>query len=244
MRSRAVRRSTISSPAARACSASASGSRPSRCSGSGPRKNSMSSKALAGTDVLGEVGAARSQHASDLVPVDRGRVTAGHEVEGRVREGQGRLIGIGDHGDAAPVQQLGGARDVRRPGLGGDGEGGEARRLGEHLSPAGLDVERGRRPRQALAEQARIPPGRALLGGAAVEPREVPAGDVGLRADAQQLVERCGHGATLGPTEHGRHGFPHEKHPMDSLLASCEGRADEAHRKTPRRAPCPIASAP
>lgn len=122
--------------------------------------------------MLREVGAAGCEHAGDLRPPDGGRVPAGHQVEGAVGEGQRRLLGIGDDDGSERMQEGRRPRQVWRPAFGGD----QRRRevlgagAGEHLTTAGLDVQRGRGRGELPAEKPLVAPRRALLGGAAVEP--------------------------------------------------------------------------
>lgn len=185
------RRSTTSSPAASASARARCGSQR-----RGPRglrtEEVLDEFEDAGrADLLREVRATGLQHARDLRPPGGHRMPADHQVERRVPERQRRLVRVGDHDRAARVQEGGGAGDVRRPGLGGDGHRRQLRGGGEDLAAAGLDVEGRLRPAQPVGHGARIPPGGALLGGPAVEPGEVPAvdGDGGGLGD--ERFEAC-----------------------------------------------------
>ncbi len=144
--------------------------------------------------MLGQVAAAGAQHPGDLGPPHGHRMTAGHQVEGTVGEGQRRLVRVGHHGRAERVQQGRRLGHVRRPRLGGDHcpreAPGHAR---QHLAAPGLHVQRRRRVRQPRAEQPLVAPGRALLARPAVQPGEVPAVHRFLGRLGHQLLERSLH---------------------------------------------------
>lgn len=127
--------------------------------------------------------------------MSRCRVSAGHQVEGVVCEGQGRVLGVGDHDDAEWVQKLGRLGEVGGPALGRGHRGREALGpcAGQHLAAACLDVQRCGGRRKPLAEQTLIPPRWTLLGGSALEPGEVPALDRHRCRLGHQLVERPRH---------------------------------------------------
>lgn len=187
MRRVAVSRDSMWSPAACACAASTCGSRRFRFSGSGPRKYSMSFERRGRPHVLGEVVAAGFQHPRDVAPVRLHRMAGGHQVEAGVVEGQ-RIIPGGLHDpDAAGPQQLPGALRIRRPGFGDHHRRWQLRGLVDHLSPAGVDVQRGVCSGQSARQQACISPGRTLLGGATVEEAESPPGDIGTLGFGNQL---------------------------------------------------------
>ena len=144
-------------------------------------------------DVLGEVGAARPQHPGDLLPVHRHGMAAGDQVEGLVRERQGRLIGMRDDDRAEGMQQPGRRRDVRRPGFGGHHRRRQRGGGCEDLPSSGLDVERGPRIRQPVGEHPRVAPARPFLGRPALQPGEVPPGQGGRLGFGDQFVERAHH---------------------------------------------------
>jgi hypothetical protein len=127
--------------------------------------------------------------------MNRCRVPAGHQVEGAVSEGQGRVLVVGDDDDAKRVQQLRRLGEVGWPALGRDHRGREALGscAGQHLAAARLDVQRRGRQRQPLTEQTLKPPRRTLLGGSTLEPGEVPALDRHRSRLGHQLVERPRH---------------------------------------------------
>ena len=54
----------------------------------------------AAANMLCEVGAAGSEHASDLRPVDRGGMATAHDVERAIGEWQRRIFGVGNDDDA------------------------------------------------------------------------------------------------------------------------------------------------
>ena len=83
---------------------------------------------------------------------------------------------------------------------------------GEDLAATGLDVERGGGRRELLAEEPLVAPRRALLGGAAVEPGEVPAVDRDRRRLVHELVER---------PHHGEHQTKCSDAPVGRLLKRC-----------------------
>ena len=119
-------------------------------------------------------------------------MAAGHQVEGAVGEGQWWLPVIGDHDGAEWMQQRRRLGEVGRPPLRGD----QRRRevlgsgAGQHLTTAGLDVQRRGGRGELPAEKPLIAPRRALLGGATVEPGEVPAFDRDRGRFVNELVER------------------------------------------------------
>jgi len=132
-------------------------------------------------------------HSGDLRPPDRRWMPAGHQIEGRVRERQRRLAGVGHDDHATRVQQAGGLRDVRRPRLRRDRGDREGLCLGEHLATAGLDVKRSRRATESTSELTGVAPGRTLLGGPPFQPGEIPSGHVRRRSGLDERIERVRH---------------------------------------------------
>lgn len=195
-----MRRSTTSSPAARACARCTSGWHSGPLSGLRPDEVFDQLQHGRGADLLREVGAARTQHSRDLTPADGGkRVAAGHQVERLVGERQPRHIGGDDDHHAARPQQPGGQRRVGGPRFRRGHRRRELRGAGEHFAAAGVDVAGGRHAAQSPAHQALIAPRRTLLGRTPVEPGEIPTvhgGRVGL---GNQLRECATHGLHSHP---------------------------------------------
>lgn len=150
-----------------------------------------------------------------------------HEVEGGIGEGQRGFVGIGDDDHATRMEEAGGPCDVRRPRFGGHGRRWEPGRLGEDLSPTGLDVERRRGGSQSLGQLPGVAPWGPLLGGAALEPREVPPGDVGVGTEGDEIVEGSAHPAT-----------------MASIAAGSEERRNSSMRAVSSLSPIPAEARP
>ncbi len=144
-------------------------------------------------DLLGQIGAAGSQHATDLRPQDDDRMAADDKVERRVGEGQRGRVRRADDPDAERQQTRPRQRDVRRPPLGAHQERRSPCQCGQHLAAARLDVERSLCTGQTLGHEARVAPGWALFRGAPLEPREVPALQRYRRALRHELLEASHH---------------------------------------------------
>ena len=117
-------------------------------------------------------------------------MAADQQVERFGRERQVRLIIDLDHRRAKRGQVPPGHRYIRGPGLGGHQGRRRLRDPRKQLAPAGLDVKRHGGAGHPLREQPGVTPGRALLGGPAVEPGEIPACHRLGRGLGQQLPER------------------------------------------------------
>ncbi len=154
-------------------------------------------------DLLGEVATTRPQHPADLRPAGHHRMTAHHQVERRIGEGQRPVVG-GHDGHAAGTQPRGGPRDVRRPGLRGHRAPGQPRQSGENLPTAGLNVQAHGGPTHPLAHQPGVAPGRTLLGGPPVQPGEVPAVHRHRRRLSNKIVELARHRPTMAAHPRGR----------------------------------------
>lgn len=97
--------------------------------------------------VLREVNAAGMEHSDGLFPRDRGRVSAGGEVESTVSEWQRELVGIGHDGLAAWAQPAGGLRNrLWGPGLCRDRDSRESVCLGGYFAADLISIDADARP--------------------------------------------------------------------------------------------------
>ena len=98
----------------------------------------------------------------------------------------GRFVDL----DASWLQDFTRACGIGGPGLGDAHPRRQRRRRCDHLSAAGVDVERGPGRRQPRSQQSGVPPRRSLFGGPLLKPAETPPRHIRCLSLAHQILER------------------------------------------------------